>query len=309
MQQNETPHKKRSLPLKIARIFGFFLLSLLGLIILVLILIQTGPVQNFARGKVVSYLSNKLKTRVEVKRLDIDFPKMIVLEGVYIEDRTKDTLIAGKQLKVDIDMFKILSNQIQINEINLNGITAKIKRQLPDTTFNYQFILDAFLTDQKKEPAKEETAPMKMAVEKIIVDKTRMVYFDVVTGNDVDIYLNHFDTRITTFDPTNMRFDVPAIVLNGVRGRVNQTKPMEVTAVVTNPDSTVVNEAPAFLNFTNKEMLVQDFDIAYNNTVSAMETHLALKDLTVHPQSFDLKNSVVAIKDIELNGQIGRAHV
>ena len=77
---------------------------------------------------------------------------------------------------------------------------------------------------------------MKMAIEKIIVDKTRLVYFDVVTGNDVDIYLNHFDTRITAFDPTNLMYDVPSIVLNGVRGRVSQTKPMEITAVAANPD-------------------------------------------------------------------------
>jgi hypothetical protein len=117
---------------------------------------------------------------------------MLVLEGVYIEDRTKDTLIAGNQLKVDIDMFKLIKNEIQINEINLNGITTKIKRQLPDTTFNYQFIVDAFASDEKKKEPKD-TAALKMAINKIIVDKTRMVYFDVVTGNDVDIMLGHFD--------------------------------------------------------------------------------------------------------------------
>jgi aspartate carbamoyltransferase regulatory subunit len=116
--------------------------------VLILIAIQTAPVQNFARGKIVSFLENKLKTRVEIKRLDIDFPKMLVLEGVYIEDKTKDTLIAGNQLKVDIDMVKLLHSEIQINEINLNQITGKIKRQLPDTIFNYQFIIDAFASPQ-----------------------------------------------------------------------------------------------------------------------------------------------------------------
>jgi len=177
---------------------------------LVLILIQTAPVQNFARKKIVSFLENKLKTRVEIKRLDIDFPKMLVLEGVYIEDQTKDTLIAGNQLKVDIDMFKLIHSEIQINEINLNGITTKIKRQLPDTIFNYQFIADAF-SSPKDTTVKEDTSTMKMAIEKIIVDKTRLVYFDVVTGNDVDIFLNHFDTRIKTF--TLITFGMTYLVL------------------------------------------------------------------------------------------------
>src|ERR671932_338454 len=116
MEQKNTPTTKRSVPAKIARGIGIFLLSLIGLIILILILIQTAPVQNFARKKIVSFLSNKLKTRVEIKGLDIEFPKMLVLQGVLIEDRTKDTLIAGNQLKVDIDMFKLLHSEVQVNE-------------------------------------------------------------------------------------------------------------------------------------------------------------------------------------------------
>jgi hypothetical protein len=303
MQQTTTTHK-RSVLAKIGRGFGIFLLSILGLIILVIILIQTAPVQNFARKKIVSYLGNKLKTRVEIKGLDIEFPKMLVLQGVYIEDRKKDTLVAGNQLKVDIDMFKLLSSEIQINEINLNGITTKIKRELPDTTFNFQFIVDAFASPNDT-TVKNDTSAMKMAIEKIIVDKTRLVYLDVVTGNDVDIYLNHFDTRIKTFDPTHLRYDVPSIVLNGVKGRIDQIKPIAVTAVVDNPNPTTSNEAPAFLNFTNKETLVSDVDLSYSNAVSAMSTRFTFKNLNIHPESFDLKNSVIALKDIQLNNLDG----
>lgn len=304
MEETKNHSKKRSLPAKAGRILGIFILSVIALVVVLLIAIQTAPVQNFARGKIVSLLQNKLKTRVEIKRLDIDFPKMLVLQGVYIEDKTKDTLVAGNQLKVDIDMFKLLHSEIQINEINLNQITVKIKRQLPDTVFNYQFIVDAF-SSPKDTTVKTDTSAMKMAIEKIIVDKTRLVYLDAVTGNDVNVYLNHFDTRIDTFDPANLRYDVPSITLNGFKGRVRQTKPLLVTAVNSNPDSTVGNEAPAFLHFSNKEILLKDVDINYSNEVSAMTTQVTFKDLNIHPQSFDLKNSVIAIKDVELNNLSG----
>lgn len=304
MEETKTQLKKRSLLAKIARGFGIFILSIIGLIVLLLIAIQTAPVQNFARGKIVSFLQNKLKTRVEIKRLDIDFPKMLVLEGLYIEDKTKDTLIAGGQLKVDIDMFKLLSKEIQINEINLNQITVKVKRQLPDTVFNYQFITDAFASPADT-AAKTDTSAMKMAIEKIIVDKTRLVYLDVVTGNDVDVFLNHFDTRISTFDPAHLKYDVPSITLKGFKGRVHQSQPLGVTAVVSNPDSTKSNESTAFLNFTNKEVLLSDISLDYSNDVSKMTTQVSFKDLNIHSESFDLKNSVIAIKDVELNNLNG----
>ncbi len=73
-------------------------------------------------------------------------------------------------------MFKLLHSEIQINEINLNGITGKIKRQLPDTVFNYQFIVDAF-SSPVDTTVKQDTSAMKMAINKIVVDKTHLVYF------------------------------------------------------------------------------------------------------------------------------------
>ncbi len=141
-------------------------------------------------------------------------PKKLVLENVLFLDKTKDTLLAGAQLKVDLDMVKLISSDIQINEIILNGITAKIKRQLPDTTFNFQFMVDAFASP-KSTPTKQDTSAMKLAIDKIIIDKTRFVYTDVLTGNDMDLYINHFDTRIKTFDPNNLKFEIPTITLNG----------------------------------------------------------------------------------------------
>ena len=62
---------------------------------------------------------------------------------------------------------------------------------------------------------------------------------------------------------------------------------------------------PQFLNFTNKEILLSDLDFNYNNDVSALSTQIAFKNLNIHPESFDLKNSIIAIKDIELNNLNG----
>ena len=203
--ESPQPSHKKSIFLKILRGLGIFLLSIILLVIIIVLAIQTQPVQDFGRKKIVGFLENKLKTKVEIGHLDIDFPKMLVLENVYFEDQSKDTLLAGKQLKVDIDMLKLLSSEVVINEINLNGITAKIKRELPDTTFNFQYILDAFVPADTTTVAVDTTsAPMKISLDKIIVDKTRLVYKDVVTGNDVDIFLNHFDTRVKTFDVENL---------------------------------------------------------------------------------------------------------
>ncbi|MBK9491617.1 MAG: AsmA family protein [Haliscomenobacter sp.] len=221
------------------------------LLVVSLLLLQTVPIQNFARKKIVAYLEQKLGTALSIKRLDISFPKMLVLEGVYVEDQTKDTLLAGHQLKVDIDLFQLLNNRVQINEIVLKGITLKLKRQRPDRPFNYQFIVDAFATEEKN--PSPDTSALIMAVDKLILDKTRLVFLDVLTGNDVDVYLGHAQLRIARIDASKLEYDVPQIDIRGLRGRVNQNTPLEITAVNTNPDPELVNEKPEYFKFTNQK--------------------------------------------------------
>lgn len=78
--------------------------------------------QNFAKDKAVSFLQNKIKTKVQINRLSIEFPKMVVLEGVYFADQKGDTLIAGDKLKVDIEMLQLLHSKVSIDEINLEAL-------------------------------------------------------------------------------------------------------------------------------------------------------------------------------------------
>ncbi|MBK8704141.1 MAG: hypothetical protein IPN33_11345 [Saprospiraceae bacterium] len=290
---------KKSWLSKIGKGIAVFAISLTALLILVLLLIQTESVQNYARKKIVAFLENKLETKVVIERLGVSFPKMLVLEGVYIADQTQDTLLAGRKLKVDIDLFKLLNNELQINEINLKGVTVKIKRQLPDTLFNYQFIIDAF-SPQKEKPDKD-TIPMKMAIEKIIIADTRVVFFDVLTGNDVDVYLGHLETNIRTFDPINLQFDVPRITLKGVRGKISQTSPLVITAVNTKPDPAKTNQQPQFLKLTNRKTELYDIDFAYSNEVSGISTAVKFKDMKISPEKFDLENNLISFKRIELN--------
>ncbi len=82
-------------------------------------------------GKVSNYLENKLGTQVDIGHIYINFPKKLELNDVFFADESKDTLIAGESLMVDINMFKLLKNTVEINELQLKGITAKINRTLP----------------------------------------------------------------------------------------------------------------------------------------------------------------------------------
>ena len=129
---------------KILKIIAWITGSILLLLIIVLILIQVPAVQNVIKNKFVAYLENKIHTKVSVGKLDVDFPKKIVLENIYFEDQGKDTLLYGGKISVDISMFKLLRNTVEIKQLELNDIKANIYRLLPDTVFNFDYIIKAF---------------------------------------------------------------------------------------------------------------------------------------------------------------------
>ena len=270
--------------------------SVIFLMLLVVVLIQVPSVQQFAKNKAVNFLEGKIHTKVEIGHITIGFPKMLVLEDVYFEDQKKDTLIAGDKLKVDISMMKLLKSQVEINEVNLQGITAKISRG-PDSLFNFDYIIKAFAGENKKEPKPEDTtSTLKISLDKVILDKINIAYRDATTGNDIKFLLGHFDTRIKEFDLDKMKFTIPKINLSDVNARIIQT-PAGSTIAQTN----AVDTATTPLNMTLELGTIDFSKIKVDYRTNEMKTSMNLGQLLVEMDKIDLKNQRVGVKSITLN--------
>src|SRR5258705_5298782 len=137
----DQPARRKKTLKRISRIVLKSVLFLFLFIIVVFLLLLTPPVQNFVKGKAVTYLEKKLKTKISVGKIFIGLPKKVILEDVYIEDKQKDTLLAAGSLKLDINVLKLLfKGEVDIKKTEIKNSIAKIKRQLPDTVYNFQFI-------------------------------------------------------------------------------------------------------------------------------------------------------------------------
>src|SRR5690242_15627803 len=290
--------RKRSALYTIGKVFLWIIASVLFLIMLVLILIQTSFVQNFARKKVVGYLQGKLHTEVKIGKLDVDFPTTLSLQNVFIADQSKDTLLYGKELAVNMDMVKLISSKIDIKKIALNGVVAKVKRLPPDSVFNFQFIVDAFNTPSSKSTS-TDTSATQMNIDEVLVNKTRIIYKDLFTGNDMDLTFGHLDTKISTFDPTHLLFNIPSFTIDGLKGYFYQLEPLK------KPVKVAVSEKAAqpdnYLQLINDQFKLSNIDVAYKSEPSHINTSFVIGNAVFHPKTIDLKNSVLTLKDASLD--------
>ncbi|MBC7948850.1 MAG: translocation/assembly module TamB [Chitinophagaceae bacterium] len=297
----DQPTKKKSFLRRLARIVIKTLLFITVFLLLVILLIQTGPVQNYLRKKTIAYLEKKLQTRVEIGRLYVGLPKNIILENIYVEDRQKDTLLSGGKIKVNLNLINLaFKNEINFKSISLENITAKVKRQLPDTTYNFQFIVDAFTS--KDTVAGTDSSVVNIGLSTIEMNKIRLIYQDVISGSDMEAWLEHLDTKVEKFDMENMHFDVPLTNISGLTARIYQVKPLARPEPEMKDMVEATQPFPLKLDF--KEVDLKNIKIDFRNDVSAFYSTVNLGALNVKPKLIDLDNRVIIVDDVFLENTI-----
>ena len=92
---------------------------------------------------IASYLSGQLKAKVTVNAVDVDLFKTLVLEGVFVEDLHRDTLIYIEKLKADIAIFNFKQDTISFRKIVLENLFFDLKIYKNEESTNLKFIINA----------------------------------------------------------------------------------------------------------------------------------------------------------------------
>ncbi|HEK19246.1 MULTISPECIES: translocation/assembly module TamB domain-containing protein [unclassified Mucilaginibacter] len=188
------------------------MLIILLLVSIVLMLFQYKPVQTWAAKKATKYLSKELNTTVDVKSLYIKPFSSVVLEGLYILDKQRDTLLSTPKLAVELTGFSVFNSikqkRLDFKTIQLDNGSFYLKK-LKDSTTNLQFVIDYF---NSGDTTKTKSKPWTLNFEKITVNNfhfryknsLRTAFVKGVNFNDIDV--SHFSTIVRNMDLRNHLF-------------------------------------------------------------------------------------------------------
>ena len=250
--------------------------------------------QNFAKDKAVSYLEGKIKTKVAIDNFEMGFPKKFLLEGVYLEDQKKDTLLYGKKIAVNLNLFGLLNNKLELNDIDIDGVVANISRDNKGV-FSFDYITDAFASNEVK---KDSSSPMEISLKDIELNKIRINYDDDLTKNFAKVSLNHFDTEVKNFDLQKLDFNVPKITIDGFRANLKQGI---VEKVAKETEIAVKEQAETnVLKINVEEINLTKIFLDYTSESGHMKTVTDLASLNVLINTIDLEKQILDIKEIRL---------
>ena len=171
-------------------------------------LLNLPPIQTWIVKQVASGLSAKLNTKVTIKEVDITLFNTMMLRGLVIEDRKKDTLLYAGTAKVNITDWFFLKDKAVLNYIGLDNAVINMNRT--DSIWNYQFILDYFITPGKKTGGKQiEFDLKKLHLTNIYINKQ-----DHWIGQSMIASLKKLDLAMEGVDFKNKQIFINDIVLD-----------------------------------------------------------------------------------------------
>lgn len=283
---------------KSVKILLWTLSAIVALFLFLVLLIQIPSIQNLVKEKVVTYVEGKIQTKVSIDKIEIGLPKKLILKGFYIEDQKKDTLFAGEKLAVNISLFKLLNNKIEINSVQLKDVVVNINKD-ENAVFNFDYIVKAFSSPKKPN---DNSAPLQLSIDKINLDQIKFKYFDAVSKIDLKLKLNHFETRLKTVDLEQLSFDIPTAEIDGLSLYLKQglSQKSAENAVIPQENSSATD-----LKLKLGKIDLAKIDVYYENENEKLITSFLLQKLKVKINTIDFKNQLLAIENLEVTDTKG----
>lgn len=123
----------------------------IGITLLTYLFLALPFCQRWIAGKAADILSEQLGTRVEVGRVQLGITGHAVIDDVDLWDRQDQPMLHVTRTGAKLDLMRLIQDgDIIINSAQLYGATAHIRREHPDSAFNFQFIIDAFKKEKKE---------------------------------------------------------------------------------------------------------------------------------------------------------------
>ncbi|MDQ2772823.1 MAG: hypothetical protein M3Y54_20255, partial [Bacteroidota bacterium] len=274
------------------------LYGILGLIALVLLLVigvvvflQFPAGQDFVANKAQGYLRGKLKTEVRIGKFRTDFRHVINLDGVYVEDQQRDTLVAIGHLGVDLDIWALLHSQVNVSNIELNDGRVRLTRTEPDSVNNYDFVINAFVDPTA--PVDTTASTLKYDIGKARLTNIYFTQLDEVTGSDVRARIGEFTASMDEVNVDKSIYKVDNAALHRAAISIVQTK---TAPQVDNP----APSGPISVQFGISHAALDSVQFVYKNAPSGqyISTNIGLADITA--KNIDLQKELVALDKLTL---------
>lgn len=276
------------------------ILSLIALLIIMIIAIRLPYVQQKITDRASTFLSDKTGTKIHVDRLFVTFSGKVALDGLYIEDLQGDTLLYSGQLESGVQMIPLIRGKIQLRSTDWSSLKANVYRR-EGGDFNFQFLLDAFQTQEdevvlSEESDVEKTSEITLQAGPVNLRDFAVIYRDDELGIDVQMELGELSIEPRNLDFQEFNFELSKVSWTDTKIQYVQTKPFPPTDE---------GQAPEILPGIKVEGLeLHNIDITYDSKPDELLAEIVIGDFLLELPLLNLAEKIVEANTVELRSSI-----
>ncbi len=273
---------------RLLKVFAVILL----LFISIILFIRSQWGQDIIINKIVDYVSNKTQTEISIDKLFITFSGHLYLEGLYLEDKTGDTLIYSKSLEANIPFKPLITGSgIALNSLDWRGLKANVTRKKDSENFNFSFLIDAFTTTDTLQTT-TESEPLNISIGTINLTDFDINYNDGFLGIESAVHLGEVELDMDKLDLDNMHFEVDDFALRNSDVNYKQTKPF-----ITTEDSTSTQLPYIGIGDLNLENVKANYTSVPDNQIGIVN----IGNFKLESNKANLNTNEISIDKLALN--------
>jgi hypothetical protein len=261
------------------------LLSLVLIAVFLIFLIQTKWGGEQVRKFAQSYLSNKLKTEVNIGGLELTGFKKIGLYHVRLVDQQRADLLSFDTVTVDLDITGLTLKKIHLPAIRISNLSASIYRSGKDGPVNYQYIVDAFSSG---DTTTSSSSGWDISFNKIHLSRISFTYDDIGNGDRYHVAFNSLGADVKTSDLDKMNFQVSAVELDSLFADM-VTMPSKETK------STPSTEAPSPFSIAIGNFIATRTNFNFKQPQDSLAVSTIAKELRANDIFYDKISSKASI--------------
>ncbi len=190
MAEQKTYSKARSI---VAWIFGIYAA--------IVVLCNLPFMQRAFADWAANALEKQLGTKVEIGSINVGFLNYIIVNDLRVEDLDHKEMLKVARVSASINLFKLITKgKVDISTAQLFGTKANLYKKTPNDDHNFQFVIDAFKSDDK------ESKPINLQINSLIVRHANINYDILSEPEKTQFDTNHLKIQNAGFNLSLKQF-------------------------------------------------------------------------------------------------------
>ena len=187
---------------KALKIAAYFILAVIGLILLMVIFTQTVWFKNIARNKIETIVNEQLNGMLNIGEIKGTIFGGLIISDIRIE-QNNSTLLYCKEINLDYNLLGIFSHSIKMNSVIIDSIFLRLN-QIDDSTWNVMQLVKL-----QKEDTVSASFDWNIDVDKIKINNSNVYISTIDTASLIPHKIKNINFEVAAFiSPESKQFNI-----------------------------------------------------------------------------------------------------